>query len=86
MGIIIAGVPKQQFTVDAVGRTPRVAVKVTLECDKPTAFFCQGIGVFESEDGFIGAHQAAMKAGWLERNDPAGRLWICPACSGKSAS
>jgi len=75
MGIIIA--------VTGRSPTPPIGVSVTLECDEATAFFCRGFEVFEHEDGFIGAHAAAMKAGWLERQSPRGRLWICPRCSGK---
>lgn len=75
MGLIITSAEE--------GIPPR-RVNVTLECDKPTAFFCRGIAVFTSPDGFIGCHSAAMDAGWLERQSPEGRLWICPECSGKS--
>jgi hypothetical protein len=54
-----------------------------LECDAATEFFCRGFARFDDPDGFIGAHRAAMAAGWLERQAPSGRLWLCPACSGK---
>lgn len=59
------------------------AVEVALECDETAAFFCRGFAVFTSPEGFVGCHSDAMKAGWLERNGPKGRMWICPACSGK---
>ena len=80
MGLIIkvAGA----LVVGDVATAP-VPIEVILECDRPVAFFCSGIGVFKSEAGFVGCHEKAMKAGWLERNSPQGRLWICPECSGK---
>ena len=50
---------------------------VSLICDgvcfNQAAFTC----------GYVEAHGAAMRAGWLERQAPSGRLWLCPACSGK---
>jgi hypothetical protein len=58
-------------------------VSVTLECDAATEWFCRGFERFSSDDGFIGAHAAAMAAGWLERQVSQGRQWLCPACSGK---
>lgn len=73
MGIIIA----------AIRKTPPCGVSVTLECDQPEEIFCRGFEVFQHDDGYIGAHAAAMDAGWLERQSPRGRMWICPACSGK---
>jgi len=59
------------------------SIVLTLECDVATEFFCRGFDRFEHDDGFVGCHAAAMKAGWLERNTTQGRLWLCPACSGK---
>ena len=58
-------------------------VKVELECDDTSDMFCRGIATFTNQDGYIGANADAMKAGWLERRTPDGRLWICPRCSGK---
>lgn len=60
-----------------------LGVSVFLECDEPESIFCRGFATFEHEDGYVGAHKDAMAAGWLERQSPRGRLWICPACSGK---
>lgn len=78
MGIIItAGDPI------AHGLPLAVPVQVRLECDEPTEIFCRGFESFTSPDGYIGAHAAALKAGWLERQSPKGRLWLCPTCSGK---
>lgn len=57
--------------------------KLILECDSAMEFFCRGVEEFKSPDGFIGGHAAAMRQGWLERNGPDGRIWLCPACSGK---
>lgn len=59
------------------GPPPR-GTEVTLTCDNGT---CTGADVFELQ--YIGAHGAAMILGWLERSGPQGRLWLCPACSGK---
>lgn len=56
---------------------------VALECDVATGFFCRGFEIFHHQDGYVGAHADAMKAGWLERQAPQGRLWLCPNCSGK---
>ena len=76
MGIIIMAAPPY-------GHVPPIAVEIRLECDAATGFFCRGFETFQHEDGYIGAHAAAMKAGWLERGAPQGRLWLCPGCSGK---
>lgn len=78
MGIVI-----QTIGTDSAAPPGFIPIRVTLDCDKPTAFFCRGIAVFESSDGFIGCHASAMKAGWLERQAPQGRIWLCPECSGK---
>jgi hypothetical protein len=67
---------------DETAGIPR-AVSVVLTCDLATEFFCRGSERFSSDDGFIGAHAAAMAAGWLERQVSQGRQWLCPACSGK---
>ncbi|MHB8272704.1 hypothetical protein [Bradyrhizobium sp.] len=62
-----------------------VPVLLRLECDARTGFFCRGRENFEHPDGYIGAHADAMAAGWLERNGPQGRIWLCGACSGKKS-
>jgi hypothetical protein len=51
-----------------------------LQCDT-----CGAVERFTHADGFIGAHASAMTKGWLERQAPQGRLWLCPECSGKHA-
>ena len=58
-------------------------IEVTLECDARTAFFCRGFEHFRHPDGYIGIHAEAMTQGWLERQGPQGRIWLCPVCSGK---
>ncbi len=82
MGIIIRSA--------AVDRTePRafpLPVAVDLECDAPSGFFCRGFETFTHPEGFVGAHAAAMAAGWLERQSAGGRQWVCPACSGKASA
>lgn len=62
-----------------------IPVTIKLECDEVTAMFCRGFETFISPDGYIGAHAEAMKSGWMERQSPRGRLWVCSECSGKSA-
>jgi hypothetical protein len=58
-------------------------IKIELQCDVADQMFCRGVASFTHADGFVGAHAAAMAAGWLERQAPQGRLWLCPECSGK---
>lgn len=55
-------------------------VLVKLTCDTAA---CQSDEYFTRLEGFTACHAAAMALGWLERNGPQGRLWLCPACSGK---
>jgi hypothetical protein len=80
MGIII----RSSVAEHPLSRPFPLPVAVDLECDEASEFFCRGIETFTSEEGFVGAHAAAMKAGWLERNGPNGRMWLCPRCSGKN--
>jgi hypothetical protein len=68
------------YAVD--GPIPR-QITVAMECEAATEFFCRGVEAFTHPDGYIGAHSAAMTAGWLERQTDQGRAWICPRCSGK---
>jgi hypothetical protein len=56
---------------------PRPIV-IELQCDTPA---CGRVEAFVC--GFISAHSAAMAKGWLERQAPQGRFWLCPVCSGK---
>lgn len=51
----------------------------TIECDKPTSFFCYGMIVF-GEVPWPEAYSKMMKLGWKE--SPTG-TFLCPACSGK---
>jgi len=60
------------------GHYPR-DIALTLSCDGCLNFE----EVFTSPDGYVGCHAAAMTKGWLERQAPQGRLWLCPQCSGK---
>lgn len=57
---------------------------MTLECDARAGFFCRGVADYSHADGYAGAHHMAMEEGWLERVTTDGRLWLCPACSGKT--
>jgi len=54
---------------------------IELTCDSPKSLECDVSQTFVS--GYIEAHTNAMRSGWLERDAPKGRLWICPSCSGK---
>lgn len=74
MGVSIA--------VHESGPYPRT-VTVTLACDAASDVFCAGFEEFESADGFIACHAAAIRRGWLERQASQGRIWLCPICSGK---
>lgn len=59
---------------------------LVLECDARVSLFCRGCMKYEHRDGYVGAHVMAMQDGWLERQASTGRIWLCPACSGKAAS
>lgn len=72
MGISISLAPEPDLEV-----TCRI-ISVEIEC------LCGVRQRFTHADGYIGSHALAMAAGWLERQTPEGRLWLCPACSGKS--
>lgn len=56
---------------------------LALVCDRQP---CSGNETFIYLDGYIRSHALAMAAGWLERQTSQGRLWLCPACSGKQAA
>lgn len=77
MGIIIR-------CADRAPDTPQPwPIAMDLICDEPSGLLCVREQTFTHPDGFIAIHSAAMKAGWLERYADEGRLWLCPACSGK---
>lgn len=68
------------YVLDEGSPLPR-GVIVGLTCD------VAGCGGAERLQAcYIDAHGAAMSLGWLERQTPQGRLWLCPACSGKPVS
>ena len=67
----------------APDRAGRLPIQVELDCDDRSKMFCHGHKIFSDPNGYIGAHTLAMLAGWLERNGPQGRIWLCPECSGK---
>ena len=69
----------------SIGTAEAGQISVTLECDVAEEFFCRGVEHFSHPDGFIGIHADAMSRGWLERSGSQGRIWLCPACSGKRA-
>jgi hypothetical protein len=55
------------------GPVPR-SMKFTIFCD------CATFATFEDRGGYIEVHDAAIKAGWGERQSRFGREWACPAC------
>lgn len=56
------------------------AIVLALSCDTPR---CCNVHVFAHADGYIGAHQLAMLGGWMDTVRASGRVFLCPACSGK---
>jgi hypothetical protein len=78
MGIIITAIDSNPH--------PPYGIRVDLECESAGDMFCRGVERFENENGYIGCHAMAMDAGWLERQTPQGRIWLCPRCSGKIAA
>lgn len=74
------------ISISASGRPSEMPLPlvIVLECDAAESLFCRGFEQFDEADGFVVAHTLAMARGWLERQAPQGRLWICPACSGKT--
>ena len=52
-------------------------VRLTLTCD---AGDCTNEQTFTQAD-YVAQRAAATKAGWLERQTSAGRLFLCPQCS-----
>jgi len=77
MGIIIRAAGPPQSIGDPI------PILVELKCDGASGMFCWSIETFTDKAGYTGCHAAAMTRGWLERQSPQGRLWLCPACSGK---
>lgn len=65
-----------------IGLDPTKAdtIALALACDAPG---CAGAAVFCHPDGYIGAHRQAMTAGWMDTVRSSGRVFLCPACSGK---
>ena len=68
------------------GPYPRPII-LTLTCDSgPTcghdeqSLFPPARAEFKHPDGFVGARAAATAAGWLERQVPQGRIFLCPDC------
>lgn len=80
MGIII------HVIVDRAQSSASTPIEMVLKCDVASEMFCRGFEKFTGDAGFIGCHAAAIAKGWLERQGPRGRLWLCPECSGKITS
>lgn len=70
------------ISIDESTPPPRFAI-IELECDVRRDILCRGVARYETT-GFVAAHGIAMLEGWLERQAPEGRIWLCPACSGKA--
>ena len=74
------------ITITAIDDKPHppYTIRVELVCEaEDYALLCKESEVFKHPNGYIGCHALAMRAGWLERQTPQGRIWICPECSGK---
>ncbi len=69
--------PLRLFCPDETAPIPR-AVVLELSCDGDHGLFPPAPVRFE-QDGYIAKYAAAMKAGWLDRQDKI----FCPECSGK---
>jgi hypothetical protein len=65
------------FCSDETAPVPR-AVVLEMRCDGDHGLFPPDAARFE-QHGFIAQYAAAMKAGWLDRQDSV----LCPQCSGK---
>jgi hypothetical protein len=85
MGILI--------TCDETAPIPRLATMM-LTCDAgmetakpwPSLFgvaVCTRTDRFNSPDGFIAQHRAAMNVGWKETSRGGKTVFLCPECSGK---
>lgn len=66
------------FSPDPSGPIPRRVV-LELTCDGDHGLFPPTVARFE-QVGFMAQHAAAMKAGWLDRNESV----LGPCCSGKA--
>jgi hypothetical protein len=67
--------------VDESAPVPRRTMLV-LSCDLAEDMFCRGFEEFSDGDGGYIEHMAAAKrAGWVERQGRAGRLFVCARCA-----
>jgi hypothetical protein len=66
------------FCRDESAPIPRQVI-MELSCDGDHGLFPPAPARFE-QDGFIAQYAAAMKAGWLDRQD----VMLGPCCSGKA--
>lgn len=88
MGLSIRPVLPGRLTDDSIPETGPLEplpcpIELELECDEVSDIFCRGFATYSHPDGYMGAHAAAMKDGWLERHTDGGCVWLCPRCSGK---
>ena len=67
------------MTLSLVLRDGIGCVRLTLTCD---AGDCANEQTFAQPD-YVAQRAAATKAGWVERQTSAGRLFFCPQCSGE---
>jgi hypothetical protein len=65
-------------TIDESEPVPKRTVLV-LSCDYASEFFCRGFEEFD-HGGYIENMAAAKRAGWIERQDKDGRVFICASC------
>lgn len=61
------------------------ATTLTLTCDGDQHGLFGLTGTFQHAEGFMAEYRLAMNAGWKDTQGPQGRIFLCPACSGKIA-
>lgn len=65
-----------------------VTTRLTLRCDNDAGHngdpFDMRQQTFHHEDGFIGQYALAIAHGWKDTDRGQGRVFLCPACSGKA--
>jgi hypothetical protein len=57
-----------------------------LTCDGGECGLFPTSAEFVHPQGYIAQYRAAMNAGWKDTQGPQGRIFLCPACSGKVRS
>ena len=58
-------------------------IALELECDAQRGMFPCTVKQTFNEGHYLANIRKATAKGWLERQESSGRLFLCPACSGK---